>query len=215
MSPRPRQASDEAITAAALRAILRHGPARVTLAHVAREVGLSPAALVQRFGSKRGLLLALSSGGPAANVRVFEDLRARHASPMAALLGMAEAMAMLGRTPAEIANSLAFLQMDLVDAAFRRLAVKSSTACRAGIRALVVDAIALGELAPCDAGRLATALQAVMNGALLNWAVHRDGRLVPAIRRDLETVLAPRRSPGRPARRPKAQILVAGRGRRR
>ena len=37
----------------------RLGPARLTLAEVAKEAGLSPATLVQRFGSKRGLMLAL------------------------------------------------------------------------------------------------------------------------------------------------------------
>jgi AcrR family transcriptional regulator len=75
VSPRPRQASDAEILAAALTAILRHGPVRLTLAHVAREAGLSPAALVQRFGSKRGLLLAVASGGPEGNAAIFTSLR--------------------------------------------------------------------------------------------------------------------------------------------
>jgi AcrR family transcriptional regulator len=196
VSPRPRQASDAEILAAALTAILRHGPVRLTLAHVAREAGLSPAALVQRFGSKRGLLLAVASGGPEGNAAIFTSLRERHASPVAALLGMADQMAMLGRTRTEIANSLAFLQIDLADPAFLKLAARSSAACRDGIRALVQDAIATGELLPCEPARLATALQAAMNGALLNWAVHGEGTLAATIRRDLETILTPRmRSP--------------------
>ena len=58
MSPRPRQASDEDILKAAFRAIARLGPAKLTLADVAAEAGVSAAALVQRFGSKRALLLA-------------------------------------------------------------------------------------------------------------------------------------------------------------
>ena len=51
-----------------------------------------------------------------------------------------------------------------------------------------------GELARCNADRLAHALQAAMNGSLLNWAIHRQGTVQSWIRRDLETVLAPTRS---------------------
>ena len=58
MSPRPRTVSDEHIFVATGLAITRLGPTRLTLADVASEVGLSAAALVQRFGSKRQLLVA-------------------------------------------------------------------------------------------------------------------------------------------------------------
>ncbi len=60
MTPRPRKASDEEIFAAAHRIMSRLGPAQWTLADIAAEAGLTAGALVQRFGSKRGLLLALA-----------------------------------------------------------------------------------------------------------------------------------------------------------
>lgn len=191
MTPRPRTATDEEILAGAVRAITRLGPARLTLAAVAREVGLSAAALVQRFGSKRQLLLAVAAQAPEGNAALFQMLRDTNPSYVAALLAMADCMAIMGSTPAEISNTLAFLQIDLTDPAFHRLALKSSGAVHAGIRALVKDAIAAGELSRCHADRLARALQAAMNGSLLNWAIHRDGTLQAWIRRDLETVLAP------------------------
>ena len=50
MSPRPRTVSDVDILIAAHRVISRLGPARFTLADVAKESRLSPATLVQRFG---------------------------------------------------------------------------------------------------------------------------------------------------------------------
>jgi AcrR family transcriptional regulator len=191
MTPRPRTATDEEILAGAVRAITRLGPARLTLAAVAREVGLSAAALVQRFGSKRQLLLAVAAQAPDGNAALFQMLRDTNPSHVAALLAMADCMAIMGSTPAEISNTLAFLQIDLTDPAFHRLALKSSGAVHAGIRALVKDAIAAGELSRCHADRLAHALQAAMNGSLLNWAIHRDGTLQAWIRRDIETVLAP------------------------
>ena len=97
----------------------------------------------------------------------------------------------MGSTPVEISNTLAFLQIDLTDPEFHRLALASSGSVHAGIRALVKDALAAGELTRCNADRLAHALQAAMNGSLLNWAIHRKGTLQQWIRRDLKTVLAP------------------------
>jgi AcrR family transcriptional regulator len=191
MAPRPRTATDDEILAGTLRAITRVGPVRLTLAEVAREVGLSAAALVQRFGSKRQLLLALAGQAPEGNAALFQMLRETSPTHVAALLAMADCMAHMGSTPAEISNTLAFLQIDLTDPAFHRLALRSSGAVHAGIRALVKEAIAAGELARCNADRLARALQAAMNGSLLNWAIHREGTVQSWIRRDLETVLRP------------------------
>ena len=201
MSPRPRLASDEEILAGALRAITRLGPVRLTLADVAREVGLSPAALVQRFGSKRQLLLALAGQAPEGNDALFRSLREANPSYLQALLAMADCMALMGATPEEISNTLAFLQIDLTDPEFHRLALRSSASVHAGIRALIKDAVRAGELARCNADRLAHALQAAMNGSLLNWAIHRQGTLQAWIRRDLETVLASYTIPAKSARK--------------
>ena len=72
MSPRPKTAPDAAILEAAARLLARHGPARLRLEDVAREVGLSPATLLLRFKTKRNLLLVHGSvpGHPNAFVRV-------------------------------------------------------------------------------------------------------------------------------------------------
>src|SRR3712207_9546177 len=64
MSPRPRTVSDDDILAATGRALQRASPAQLTLADVAAEAGLPPATPLPRFGSKRGLLLALAAQAP-------------------------------------------------------------------------------------------------------------------------------------------------------
>jgi AcrR family transcriptional regulator len=193
VSPRPRQASDEDILRAAFRAIARIGPTTLTLADVAKEAGISAAALVQRFGSKRALLLATAADAAGGDAYIFPALRARYASPVAALVGLADCMELMGTTPAEIGNNLAFFRVELSDNDFHRHALTASRGMHAGIRALVKDAIKGGELIRCDADRLASAVQAMLNGSLLNWAVHRDGRLADWIRRDVRTLLAPYR----------------------
>jgi AcrR family transcriptional regulator len=197
MSPRPRQATDEDILKAAFRAISRLGPARLTLADVAEEAGVSPAALVQRFGSKRALLLAAAADAAGGADYIFPALRAGHRSPVAAILGMADCMALFGETPQAVANNLAFTQIDLGDPEFHAHALAGSTGTRAGLRALVRDGIRAGELVRCDAARLASALQATIQGSLLSWTVHREGELVDWVRRDLRTVLERYRVPGR------------------
>ena len=197
MSPRPRQASDDDILKAAFRAIAALGPARLTLADVAREAGVSAAALVQRFGSKRALLLAAAADAAQGGDYIFPGLRARHRSPLAALIGLAECMTLMGSTPQAVANTLSFLQLDLMDPDFHEHAVAASKGMHDGLRALVKDAMAAGELRPCDASRVASALQAAINGSLLGWAVHREGDLAAWVRRDIKTILEPYRAKSR------------------
>lgn len=54
---RPKTVSDEQVLASARRCFHQHGP-QTSTATIAAEVGVSPQALLKRFGSKRALLLA-------------------------------------------------------------------------------------------------------------------------------------------------------------
>jgi AcrR family transcriptional regulator len=191
MSPRPRTVSDEEILGATHRVISRRGPATFTLADVATEVGLSPATLVQRFGSKRGLLLALCSLGVSGVDACFAAMRAAHPSPIAALIAAATDMTRYVTTPEELANSLAFLQLDVSDPEFHRISLQSQQLILDGYRALLDDAIAAGELTPCDTGRLARALGAIVGGSLIGWAIFREGTAEQWVRDDLDMLLAP------------------------
>jgi len=191
MSPRPRTVSDDAILAATARMIGRVGPVRLTLADVGSEVGLSPATLLQRFGSKRGLLRALAEQSVDSVERNFRDRRAAAASALEAVVAAASDMAEHLHTPEELAHHLAFFQIDLSDPEFQRLALEHSRRVRAGYRALLDEAVRAGELRACDTAALASALQGVAAGSLLNWAIHRDGTVVDWVRRDVETVITP------------------------
>lgn len=194
MSPRPRTVSDEHIFGATGQAVLRLGPARLTLADVANEVGLTAAALVQRFGSKRQLLLAFVRHGAGMVDDSFVAARASNASPLAALISAATSMAQGVRSPDELVNLLAFLQIDLSDPDFRRPALAQSRHMLAGYEALLSDAIDAGELVPCDVRGVARAIQAMVSGSLFMWAINRHGRVTPFVRRDLETLLVPLRT---------------------
>jgi len=193
MSPRPRGTSDAALLAATHRVVSRLGP-NLTLGDVAREAGVSPATLVQRFGSKRGLLLAYAAAGSADAASEVDAIRAQHASPIAALHALARCIAAMADSPETLSNSLAFLQMDLFDPDFHRHALAHSRGMRAGIKALLDDAVDAGELPRTDTERLSRAVQAMMGGSLLQWAIDRDGKAADRLGEDLNALLNSRNS---------------------
>ena len=191
---RPRTVADGDILMALHAVVGRIGPARMTLADVASEVGLSPATLVQRFGSKRGLLLAFAKAGAESADYCFTAVRAAHASPLDALIAAATMMTTSMGSPEELANGLAFLQIDIGDREFRKHALVSFEKSAKGYKALLDDAIEAGELKPCDTMKLAHAVAAVSGGSLIAWAVWQKGTAERWVRRDLDTLLAPYRA---------------------
>ena len=193
MSPRPRTVADENIIAAAAKVIGRVGPGNLTLADVGKEAGLSAATLVQRFGSKRGLLLAMATSAAESMDACFDMVRAAHPSPLSALVAAATDITRYFDTPEEVANHLSFLQMDLSDPDFHRLMVISSRKTLEGYRRLLREAVDAGELVECDTQRLARAISAVCGGSLISWAVFKQGTAVSWVREDVDTVLEPHR----------------------
>lgn len=199
MSPRTRATSDADILAATHRVIAQLGPG-LTLADVAQEAGVSPATLVQRFGSKRGLLLAVASS-PDEVAEEFSRVRGKHRSPLAGIYDAAGRMASKADTPQALSNGLAVLQIDLADPDFHKLALAHSRAMHAEIKRLLDEAVKAGELQKCDTSRLGRAVQSLLSGSSLQWAIDRDGKVADRLREDLDSLLNPRHCPPRERRR--------------
>jgi len=191
VSPRPQTLSDVELLEGAARAISRLGIMRLTLADVAAELGISPGTLVHRFGSKRELLLSLLRRSIARSAERVATGQGSRGSPFATLLALGDRAARHIQTPEALANNLAFLQADLNDPEFHQVALARARALRGEIRSLVLEAIRVGELRRCNADQLARAVQATINGSLLQWAIEREGELAPWIRRNIATVLRP------------------------
>ena len=192
MSPRPRKASDDEIFAAASRAMNRLGPGELTLAAIADEAGLTAGALVQRFGSRRQLLLSMTARFAASAGSLVEALRSEHGSPLAAIRAYGDCMAQLATSPAVFARNLAYLQIDLTDDDFRRHLVAHARGTRRGLQQLVEAGIAAGELADATpAARLARTIEVIVSGSMMTWAFYRQGSVKRWIQKDLEAVLAP------------------------
>jgi AcrR family transcriptional regulator len=186
---------DSAILDAAARVMSRTGPAGLTLALIAAEVGLVPATLVQRFGSKRGLLLALSARTVADVNADAARVRARHHSPLAALDALVAGLWPAELTPQEYANHLAFLCADLADAEARAHALAAHKAQDRVTAALLAEAVARGELCVAvDVTALTATVQAAVTGAGLLWSLDHRGALSERRREVLHSVLAPYRT---------------------
>jgi AcrR family transcriptional regulator len=192
MAGRRPKITDEDVFAAARRAMDRYGPHELTLAAIADEAGVTAGRLVQRFGSKRGLLVALSARFSGGAGRIFAGLRAAHRGPLATLRAYAACMADLAPTPEALLRNLAYLQLDLADEVLRGHLVENARATNHEIEALLKAAAAAGELQrDVDVRSLARIVEVIITGSLMSWATYREGKAIDWIGRDLESVLAP------------------------
>jgi AcrR family transcriptional regulator len=158
---------------------------------------------VQRFGSKRGLMLALARESVDGVDACFGAVRAANPKPLDALMAAATEMTRYVDTPEEMANHLAFLQIDLSDPDFYELMLETSKRMLTGYKKLLDDAVVHGELVKSDTRRLARAVSAMSGGSLIVWAVMREGTAEASVRKDLETLLAPYRTVARARRAPR------------
>jgi AcrR family transcriptional regulator len=192
MTPRPRKVSDEDVLRALRRVMAEVGPDKLTLNRVAAEAGVTAGALVQRFGSRRGLLLTLLQTFASSASAVFAELRREHASPLAALRAYARRHAGMGETPETLAHHLAWLQLDLMDPEFRDHMGAHARDTAAELCRLLSDAVTAGELRDDSAVEpLARAVHAVITGSLFVWATLGDGDAASSVLADLDAVLAP------------------------
>ncbi|MDQ7910980.1 TetR family transcriptional regulator [Phytohabitans sp. ZYX-F-186] len=174
----------------------RIGPANVTFAAAAAEVGLSAATLVQRFGTKRELLLAADKRGIDLWIGALD--RSTATSPLARIIeGLVLAVDPVA-TPEQLANSVAMLQLDLADPDFHAETLRGARTVRARIMRNLDAALAAGELRTgTEIATLATLVETTYHGAMIGWAIHRESTLANWMRDQLDAVLAPHRTANR------------------
>jgi AcrR family transcriptional regulator len=189
MVGRPRKVTDEEVFRAVAEVVTKAGPSGLTFAAVAERVDLTGPALAQRFGSKRGLLVAFARAGSVGPV--FEQARAKTAGPLTAIPAALASMSSTITTRQELANNLAFLHMDLTDEDLGRPTVEQSRVIRRHLTALVQEAIAQGSIADVEAEELADTLYTTYNGALISWAIDGRGKLSTWLTQRIERVMAP------------------------
>jgi AcrR family transcriptional regulator len=174
---RPKLKSDDEVLAAAGSVLLEVGPHAVTLAKVAEAAGLAPATLVQRFGSKQGLLRAFARRAAAQATAPFAAARAREPSPLRALRAGLIASARVFGERRSFIHGLQLLLEDMRDPQLRRAAAAHAERIEVELGQLLQAAIDAGELPRTDPSSRARLVYAAWNGALIQWALRGTGRV--------------------------------------
>lgn len=182
---RPKSITDERLLKATGDVISREGP-DFTMAQVAAEAKVSVGTLAVRFGSKSGLLQALSRREI---TQVGDRMRAA-AEGLPPLEGLRAALTSWffegAPDPATAGNHLAQLGVDLMDPALRALLADLHVAIETALRDLVAAVDLPGAPEP---GRAARVLHALVSGATLDWSIRPDGGLVDRMLHDVDAVL--------------------------
>jgi AcrR family transcriptional regulator len=197
--PRKRTIPDETLLEAALDIVHRCGPAALSFATLAAQVGLAGSTIVQRFGSKPALLRA-------ALLHAWDGLDAgtavaiSEASPDAA--GVVDMLvALTGQYEAnDYADQLMVLREDLRDPVLRSRGEAWIVALAEAIEQRLADA-------PGGAEGLGELVVAHWQGTLTVWSFTRPGPLQAVVRRSLENLL------GRVLGTTGGRAAVTGRGR--
>jgi AcrR family transcriptional regulator len=184
------------VFAALVRVMQRCGPAELTLRAIAAEAGVTAGALVQRFGSKRALLLAHGRYAATTGDVGVPVLPPRTSSPLDAVRAMTAVHAHLATSPRAAVRNLAYLQNDLADPALRRHLLRLARAARARCEILLSDAVTAGELrADTDVAMLARMIEVTLGGSFLAWTLYREGSAAEWLRADLKATLRPYLAP--------------------
>jgi AcrR family transcriptional regulator len=183
---RPRRVADSEVMAAVRGALLEQGYARLTVAEVARRLGVTPAAVGQRFGGKRELMLAYFELW---NARAAEPEGPGAGSPLDRLLQIALADVDDLGGPVAVANALSAFVDVVGDPELRAVAQAAVRHQRSRYRAVLAEAMAAGLVPRGDTERLAAVLAAGVTGAQLHWAVLEDRPRADAIREHVLAVL--------------------------
>lgn len=173
--------TDEAVLAAALRAIKRVGPIRMTLADVAAESGLAPATLVQRFGSKAGLLAAAFQLG---NDQLRDAIQALPERPPdeAAVVAFFAGMAR-GFDRTTMADNVLMLSEDFRDPVLSAIGAERSALLRGAAERLIPDFVA-------DRPAAARMIEAHWHGAVIQAALSGEADIPGAVAAAMEGLLA-------------------------
>ena len=178
--------------AALVRVMHRRGPAELTLREIGAEAGVTAGALVQRFGSKRAMLLAHARHAAATGDTGVTVPPPRTSSPLAALRSVTEMYAQLANSPRAAVRNLAYLHNDLADPALRRHLLRLSRAARGWYEQRLGEAVAARELRPdTDVQTLARLIEVTLRGSFLSWSLYREGAAAEWLREDLESTLRP------------------------
>jgi AcrR family transcriptional regulator len=166
--PRAKKISDDEVLEAVARVMFAHAPADFTLAAAAKETGLSPSTLLQRFGDKQRLIVRALSRDTGEFERLLAE--APPGRSREAVMDLFWLMTPDIADPTLFADQLLWLRED-----FRDPEINAISRARFGrMRAAIAERLPPLAVAPEIAVRL---LEAQWHGAMIQWGFFQEGRL--------------------------------------
>lgn len=159
---RPKQASDEEVLEAAHRIYRERGHQGFTLSELARDVGLSRAAIIQRFDSADALRMKLARERVGRFATILEGLPVTRGGD--ALVSLAAFIGGMVGGRRQLASFMQNMQADLGDGELRELEKTRGQAMLDAIEARM-PAVAI------DRASAALAFRAHLSGSLMQWQV--------------------------------------------
>ncbi|WP_038169687.1 TetR/AcrR family transcriptional regulator [Verrucomicrobium sp. BvORR106] len=167
--PRPKLHTDEAILDATRVVLKRRGPSSLTLNDVAKEVGISRAALIQRFENRDTLLRCALERSVKVTKEFFEKLPVI-TGPQGLWIFIQELCKIFGPGDSyEVHLQIAWHEAQ--DPLLRELAQRRNAYVEAEIQARFPKGL------PDESKAASRLLQAMLAGATMQWLLNREGRL--------------------------------------
>lgn len=188
--PRKKKTADLVILKMILEVITKIGATEFSLEDLSKKTGLSPATLLQRFGSKKNILYKALE---LANQELKDNFANRslvNNSPLQEIMGIYLEFSSSTLTPKDVAGGLDILKLDITEKKLNAITRKYFETRRKKIAALVVLAQEKGEIPEdVDATDLVWNLESLWQGSIMLWALIGDGKLHDWLKKRFTTFL--------------------------
>lgn len=189
---RPKKLSDDACLEQAFDVISREGFESFTLEQVAKAVGLSPAALIKRFGTKERLARAARDRKWDAN---FEQMAATEPQSLRGLASLFHFLKLIARSvdSKRLGEHMRLLGSQADDFRSKRKVAAYFQGTRERVAASLREAAEDAEIDAVDIERIAFTLEALIQGAIFQFGFLERRGIEAHLRQHVETFIEPYR----------------------
>lgn len=188
--PRKKTIDDKTILKMVLEVITKVGSTTFSLEDLREKTGLSPATLLQRFGSKKNLLhkaIELSNNDLEDN---FTNRVAISKSPIQEIINIYLELSMPFSRPIDVANGLDILKLDITEKKLNKLTRKYFEIRRKKIESLIILAQEKNEItSKINAAELVWVLESLWQGSIMLWALIGEGQIREWLKKRFNTVI--------------------------
>jgi AcrR family transcriptional regulator len=170
---RKKNIDDATVLEKALLVISDRGPESFTLTDIGKAVGLAPATLLQRFGSKQSLLILAAKHAGTQLKQSLKQQEEKHLSWDEELVAILGELPEGFRTRQDIANSLGLLKLDMIDPQLHPIARDHFCQFRGRVKEILRQALTASE----DIEAISWQLDALRHGLIIQWTLAGEGDL--------------------------------------